>query len=587
MLKSLTAPLIVGSCLLLSACSDSDNPIINPAEDTDTPVPVAPDTENVTTPESEPDAVPATPATDPEPVADPTTEPNEADTPDGTPPDVLQPPSAPGAVPDNPDTPVTETPEPPTVEQPSEPEPAAPADPVVTPAPPAVPDNEPVAGPTVPDNTPIGPDSAPGVPDTPAPAAPSDLAPAIATGADTTGSADDSPTSTESLSVRGPFLRDPNRGAGPPSVPQGLTLLLQSNDWLKFSWAPSTDDQSVEAYEVYRDGQLISTIRGDTGYEHDYRRWLSTSIIDCNYTRYANCSTENLQPIPGNSYAYSVAAVDNEGMRSARSAEVVYTFPARSQSGVDLTGYEPVFDEEFDGTSLNRNLWKTSLPWGPDRIINGELQYFANVFGPDPIDYNPFVFTGDTLKITGIATPPNLLAQANNQPYLSGVISTLDYFKMTYGYVEMNARLASGQGLLSTFYLFNQDYYKNKPEIDIVEYISHRPDKAYQTYHYYDSNRARFNSGEKHSSPTMEAVAGGVNLSDDYHRYAVLWEPGLIIWYIDDVEIQRISGVRVSDEPMNIVAQLVVGSNWIGPPDAQSIPAVLEIDYIKAWQKQP
>lgn len=410
------------------------------------------------------------------------------------------------------------------------------------------------------------------------------LVPVSVSGADTSGNSNDSPTATESASLRGPFLRDPTRGAGPPSVPTGLTLLLQSDNWLKFTWAPSTDDQSVQAYEVYRDGVLISTVRGDTGYEHDYRRWLSTSIIDCNYTRYANCSGEN-QPVPGNSYAYSVAAVDNEGMRSARSSEVVYTFPANRKSAVDLTNYAQVFHEEFDGPALDRSRWKTSLPWGPDRIINGELQYFANVFGADPIDHNPFVFTGDSLQITGTVTPLELLAAANNQPYLSGVISTSDYFEMTYGYVEMNARLASGQGLLSTFYLFNQDYYKNKPEIDIVEYIGSRPDKSYQTYHYYDSNRVRSSLGEKHSSPTMEAVSG-IDLSADFHRYSVLWEPGLIVWYIDGVEIHRITGVRVSDEPMNIVAHLVVGSNWIGAPDAQSVPAVFEIDYIKAWQRQ-
>ena len=83
----------------------------------------------------------------------------------------------------------------------------------------------------------------------------------------------------------------------------------------------------------------------------------------------------------------------------------------------------------------------------------------------------------------------------------------------------------------------------------------------------------------------MEAVAG-IDLSADFHRYSVLWEPGLIVWYIDGIEIQRITGVRVSDEPMNIVAHLVVGSNWIGAPDAQSVPAVFEIDYIKAWQRQ-
>ncbi len=289
--------------------------------------------------------------------------------------------------------------------------------------------------------------------------------------------------------------------------------------------------------------------------------------------------------MPGASYSYSVAAVDNEGMKSEQSVPALFTFEQLTSDAPDLSGYVRVFDEEFDGTDLDRTLWKTALPWGPNTTINAETQYFVNIFGADPIDYSPFEFTGETIKITGKETPPELLAAANNKPYLSGVITTSDYFKMTYGYVEMSAKLAGGEGLLSTFYLFNQDYHKNKPEIDIVEYIGARPDKSYQTYHYYDSNRTRQFSGEKHSSPTMETVVGE-NLSNGFHKYSVLWEPGLVVWYIDDQEVRRMTGVRVSDEPMNIIAQLVVGSSWIGAPGADVIPAEFEIDYIRAWQKQ-
>lgn len=402
-------------------------------------------------------------------------------------------------------------------------------------------------------------------------------------GIDLSGGDDDSPTAVESASLVGPFVKDTTRSAGPPSVPTGLTVLMASDDWLEFSWAPSSDDQSVEAYEIYRDGQLIATVRGDTGFEHDYRNWLSTSYMDCNYTRFTDCTGR--QPIPGASYSYSVAAVDNEGMRSAASVPVVFTLNQLSDQPVNLSNYSQVFSEEFNESGLDRTRWKTSLPWGPDTTINRELQYFVNTFGNNPPAYDPFVFTGETLKITGIETPNELLAAANNKPYLSGVISTSDYFEMTYGYVEMSARVAGGQGLLSTFYLFNQEFEKNKPEIDILEYIGSRPDKTYQTYHYYDSNRARYASGEKHSTPTMETILG-TDLSQGFHTYGVLWEEDLVIWYIDGQEVQRLTGPRVSDEPMNIIAQLVVGSEWIGAPTAASIPAVFEIDYIRVWQQQ-
>lgn len=431
------------------------------------------------------------------------------------------------------------------------------------------------------------PDSA-GAPDSPVnfpvdngqPDAP--LPNAVADGSDLSGGEDDSPTAVETASLAGPSIKDASRSAGPPSTPTNLTLLLSAENWLEFSWAPSRDDQAVKAYEVYRDGSLIATVRGDTGYEHDLRSWLSTSFIDCNFTRYTDCPER--APVPGASYSYSVLAIDNEGMRSEQSAPAVFTFEQLTSEVPDLSGYRKVFEEEFNGADLDRTLWKTALPWGPDTTINAETQYFVNIFGADPIDYTPFEFTGETMKITGKATPPELLTAVNQKPYLSGVITTSDYFKMTYGYVEMSARLAGGEGLLSTFYLFNQDYHKNKPEIDIVEYIGSRPDKSYQTYHYYDSNRARQFSGEKHSSPTMETSVGE-NLSAGFHNYSVLWEPGVVVWFIDGQEVRRMTGARVSDEPMNIIAQLVVGSSWIGSPSADVIPAEFEIDYIRAWQK--
>ncbi len=411
------------------------------------------------------------------------------------------------------------------------------------------------------------------------------LAPPVSGGSDLSGGDDDSPTAAETASLSGPSVKDESRSAGPPSVPTDLTLLLAAENWLEFTWAPSVDDQDVKAYEVYRDNDLIATIVDDKTKEHQYRSWLSTSFIDCNFTRSIDCVGDRI-PVPGASYSYTVAAVDNEGMRSAQSEPAVFTFEElQGTTTPDLSNYVQVFDEEFNGTDLDRTLWKAALPWGPDTTINAETQYFVNIFASDPMDYTPFEFTGETLIITGKETPPELLSAANGQPYLSGVITTADYFEMTYGYVEMNAKVASGQGLLSTFYLFNQDYYKNKPEIDIAEYVGSRPDKVYQTYHYYDSNRARFNSGEKHSSPTMESLIGE-DLSAGFHKYSVLWEPGLVVWYVDGQEVRRLTGPRVSDEPMNIIAHLVVGSSWIGEPAAGVVPAEFEIDYIKAWQKQ-
>ena len=93
---------------------------------------------------------------------------------------------------------------------------------------------------------------------------------------------------------------------------------------------------------------------------------------------------------------------------------------------------------------------------------------------------------------------------------------------------------------------------RNKPEIDIVEYNGGHPNIANQTYHYFDSNRTRWASGESHSSPTMETNTG--NLSDNYHTYSVLWEEELMVWYIDDVEVRRVRD-RDPEVRLRVLAQ--------------------------------
>jgi len=36
---------------------------------------------------------------------------------------------------------------------------------------------------------------------------------------------------------------------------------------------------------------------------------------------------------------------------------------------------------------------------------------------------------------------------------------------------------------------------------------------------------------------------------------------------------------------MNIVAQLFVGSSWIGAPEGVDLPVSYDIDYIRHWQR--
>jgi len=140
--------------------------------------------------------------------------------------------------------------------------------------------------------------------------------------------------------------------------------------------------------------------------------------------------------------------------------------------------------------------------------------------------------------------------------------------------------------LLSTFYLL-QPGGGNQYEIDILEYDGREPDGATQNYHYRDGFRFEDTGfrGLAHASPTM-ILDAGIDLSASFHTYSVLWEPELVIWYIDGIEVRRMTGPRVSDKPMNIVAQQVIGSNWIGDPTGVEFPVKYLIDFMRVWEKQ-
>ena len=422
---------------------------------------------------------------------------------------------------------------------------------------------------------------------------------------------------------------------GPPTAPANLRVELVSNDWAEINWAPATDDVEVVAYNIYRNDGTVYTVgkdqtdsNGGTQAELD-KYWRTTSFIDCNYTRFAdrihNCDATN--PEPGDVFSYTVTAIDNEGYESAPSNSVTITYHLERNAPVplyrdfyldgddtfasttDLSNtrffldqFDLVFAEEFDGTEIDSNKWNTQLTWGDNTIINGEQQFFVNTQAEGAIDYNPFNLTGESLIIEAIPTPSeaiDLLPEAcfEDDPtgnsrceFLSGALSSHDLFGMTYGYVEGRMKVGNESGMLSSFYLYHryrgEGLLAHAPEIDIVEYLGENPfgdEDAFQTYHYDD-----IVDGTIRSAPTMayEKPEGDL-YSEDFHTFGVLWEPQLVVWYIDGVEVKRMSGPQVGRQQMNIVLYLVAGSAWAPTPDfeADIYPLQFEVDYIKAYQR--
>ena len=284
--------------------------------------------------------------------------------------------------------------------------------------------------------------------------------------------------------------------------------------------------------------------------------------------------------------------------------------PLKLFAAPDLNGFELVFGDEFDSGSLNENLWNTSPLWGPYQRVNGEDQYYVDVFGINENDhsYTPFSFTSDTLQI--VAQPVASVGAAPEQPaagstdwqpypnyqhnpsyspanrsHLSGMITSSDSFTFTHGYAEIRARIPSGQGLWPAFWLLNSYYVENSPEIDIMEILGHAPDEVHQYAHYFDKD------WNGYSSPvTPDPYLSPVDLSEDFHTFGLQWTPTYIAWFVDGVETRRLinSDFHVSTQGMYLIANLAVGGYWPGSPDSTTpFPAIYDIDYIRVYQKTP
>ena len=423
---------------------------------------------------------------------------------------------------------------------------------------------------------------------------------------------------------------------GAPTTPKNLRFDLVSNNWAEINWAPANDDVGVVSYNIYRDDGVTYEVSPDltdinAGAQAEIDKyWLTTSFIDCNFTRFDtrvyNCRAN--QPSPGQTYIYQVSAVDADGQESPLSAPLSVTYHLLenapvpifddffkmpddrfaqnndlSQTRFFLDEFTMVFNDEFNGTSVDATKWQTELTWQDNFIINGEQQYFVRTQANPNFGYDPFSFDGDDLTINAIPVPDDL--RENLPPicdeedptgndrceFLSGALSTYDRFQFIYGYVEGRMKVGGVSGMLSSFYLYHR--YRgeganlNAPEIDILEYLGENPfgdEDAFQTYHFDDVT-----TGITRSAPTMSyANPTGELYSDDYHTFGVLWEPQLVVWYIDGREVKRLTGPMVSRQPMNIVNYLVTGSAWAPTPDTSNpddFPLQYKTDYIRVYQR--
>ena len=179
--------------------------------------------------------------------------------------------------------------------------------------------------------------------------------------------------------------------------------------------------------------------------------------------------------------------------------------------------------------------------------------------------------------------------------YTSGRVNTQNKHDFKYGIFEARAKVPAGQGFLPAFWMMptNENLYGQWPrcgEIDIMEVLGNDTTRSYGTLHY----------GNPHSQSQAGCTLTEGSFSDEYHTFAVEWEPGRISWYVDGRMIHtendwysategqgEITYPAPFDQPFYIILNLAVGGNWPGNPDETTdiANAAFSIDYVRVYQK--
>lgn len=281
-----------------------------------------------------------------------------------------------------------------------------------------------------------------------------------------------------------------------------------------------------------------------------------------------------------------------------------------------------VFEDNFDGNQLDLNNWQVLEGVNSDfsfgkrkawyqkenvKVSNGTLKIIAERFNP------PYVGTykdGDDNWKTKTST------------FLYSSAELISKNKFLEGKFEIRCKIPKGKGFWPAFWTFGGPEWN---EIDVFEFWNeeslagvHVPPSAPQAI--YDpgllSRVANFTTHGHYYTPDAHHYCGsdyvGVDYSQDFHTFTMVWDYYRISWYIDGVlrhsttrfrtileqqidcnavnpytpYLESMSFPHVST-PLNMLATLAIQSGPYNSPNATTpFPSAFEIDYIRYFSRE-
>jgi beta-glucanase (GH16 family) len=250
-----------------------------------------------------------------------------------------------------------------------------------------------------------------------------------------------------------------------------------------------------------------------------------------------------------------------------------------------------VFEDDFNGNSLDETKWYTYFPYGPD---NSDQCSFCRTHSTDDHQEGQIYLDKNVRVENGICYLDVIKENASwyqfNKKYTSGMLYSKQQFN-TYSKYEIRCKAPTGTGYFPAFWAFGWN-----TEIDVFEFFEQN-DRYVVSVHFWDNGYDTWN----------QWVQANQNLSLDFHTYSVVYDPFYIHFYLDDVIVATmpryyfLSGDPVSQclvqpgvylqhpeypqygNPLNVIANVAL---FNGPAEAEQVTEKsMEIDFIRVYQR--
>lgn len=250
-------------------------------------------------------------------------------------------------------------------------------------------------------------------------------------------------------------------------------------------------------------------------------------------------------------------------------------------------GWSLVWQDEFntpDGTPPDPTKWSHEIGDGTVNGIpgwgNDELQYYTD--SPE----NAATDGSGNLVITAKESDGEYTCYYGPCEYTSGRLLSKFKAEFAYGRIESRIGLPQGAGLWPAFWSLgtniDQVGWPQAGEIDIMEFVGRLPDEIFGTIH---------GPGYSGGASFGNVYDFGEPAYNEFHTFAVEWQPDLINWYVDGILYHSASPAEIApnqwvfNHPFYLLLNMAVGGNFGGAVGEDTVfPQSMLVDYVRVYQ---